>query len=234
VTYMTTEIAASSHRKWRPQIFQSRTPVTWLHRQRSGTQNLEALNGKRRSVAQQQVIRHRSPPSQVQRRIWQPNHCIEQVNAYLCINLSGRINSVKSTEHGKGNFLFNGWNSADYQGPSKCTYEQKSIPLYLAGLIASSFSNDGYSRHFKLKGGHFPPSHKACQVQNRFSLASGASTFFGGATRETRICEQCSLHEVEDEKQCSLKCSRYENSWARYGTCSPVSHWKPSSRRTRY
>jgi len=44
---------------------------------------------------------------------------------------------------------------------------------------------------------------------------------FKGAPRETRICEQCSLHEVEDEEHFLLKCSRYENIRARYGNMFP-------------
>jgi len=44
---------------------------------------------------------------------------------------------------------------------------------------------------------------------------------FKGAPRETRTCEQCSLHEIEDEEHCLLKCSRYENIRARYGNMFP-------------
>jgi hypothetical protein len=44
---------------------------------------------------------------------------------------------------------------------------------------------------------------------------------FQRVPRENRICEQCCLHEVEDEEHCLLKCTHYEDIRTRYGNLFP-------------
>ena len=44
---------------------------------------------------------------------------------------------------------------------------------------------------------------------------------FIGMERENRICQQCNLHEVEDEEHSLLRCTRYKDIRARYRNIFP-------------